>query len=123
MFGAFKVLRQLHEMLWLLAQAEARAYGPDTAEDVRHPQASVREVAEGPLEGILAADVESLHLQVAGILRGVGEEIRAGPSGLGGPTTGHPRARQHRPIHGSALTVAIVSADSWRKATPSESHQ
>jgi hypothetical protein len=33
MFAAFKVLRQLHEMRWLLGQAEAKAYGPDTAGD------------------------------------------------------------------------------------------
>jgi Pentapeptide repeats (8 copies) len=78
MFAAFKVLRQLHEMLWLLAQAEARAYGPDTAEDVRHLRAMVREVAEGPLEEVLAADVGSLHLQVGDALRSVSEEVRAG---------------------------------------------
>jgi hypothetical protein len=48
-----------------------------------HLQAKVRDVAEGPLEGVLAADVESLHLQVGGLLREVSEEIRAGYLGDG----------------------------------------
>ena len=78
MFAAFKVLRQLHEMRWLLGQAEAKAYGPDTAGDVRHLQAMVRDVAEGPLDDVLAADVGSLHVQVGDALRWVSEEVRAG---------------------------------------------
>lgn len=78
MFAAFKVLRQLHEMLWLLGQAAARAYGPDTAGDVRHLEGAVREVADSGLEEVLAADVESLHRQVGEALRVVSEEVRAG---------------------------------------------
>lgn len=78
MFAAFKVLRQLHEMLWLLGQAEAKAYGPDTAGDVRNLQAMVRDVAEGPLDDVLAADVGSLHVQVGDALREVSDEVRAG---------------------------------------------
>lgn len=90
MFAAFKVLRQLHEMLWLLAQAGAKAYGPDTAEDVRRLQAKVRAVAAGALEEVLAADIASLHLQVGGALREVSEEVRAGYFGAG-PSGDDPR--------------------------------
>ncbi|MFC4397479.1 pentapeptide repeat-containing protein [Arthrobacter sedimenti] len=78
MFAAFRVLRQLHEMLWHLAQAEAVAYSPDAADEVRHLQAKVREVAEGDLGTVLTADVGSLHLQVGEALRWVSEEVRAG---------------------------------------------
>jgi len=78
MFAAFKVLRQLHEMLWHLGQAVGVPYSPDTADDVRCLEARVREVAEGPLEHVLAADVGSLHLQVGETLRSVSEEVRAG---------------------------------------------
>jgi hypothetical protein len=78
MFAAFKVLRLLHEMLWHLGQAVGVAYSPDTADDVRCLEAQVREVAEGTLEHILAADVGSLHLQVGETLRSVSEEVRAG---------------------------------------------
>jgi len=78
MFAAFKVLRQLHEMLWHLAQAETAAYSPDTVEEVHSLEAEVRKVAEGPLAMVLAADVGSLHLQVGETLRSVSEEVRAG---------------------------------------------
>lgn len=78
MFAAFRVLRQLHEMLWLLGQAAVRAYGPDTAGDVRHLEGAVRKVADSGLEGLLAADVESLHRRVGETLRLVSEEARAG---------------------------------------------
>jgi len=78
MFAAFRVLRQLHEMLWHLAQAEAVAYSPDAADEVRHLQAKVRKVADGNLGKILTADVGSLHLQVGEALRWVSEEVRAG---------------------------------------------
>ncbi len=83
MFAAFRVLRQLHEMLWHLAQAEAVAYSPDAADEVRHLQAKVREVADGNLGKVLAADVGSLHLQVGEALRWVSEEVRAGYSAEG----------------------------------------
>lgn len=78
MFAAFRILRQLHEMLWHLAQAEAAAYSADTAGEVRHVESSVRKVAEGGLGKVLAADVESLHRQVGEALRWVSEEVRAG---------------------------------------------
>lgn len=78
MFAAFKVLRLLHEMLWHLGQAAGVAYSADTADDVRCLEARVREVAEGTLEHVLAADVGSLHLQVGETLRSVSEEVRAG---------------------------------------------
>ncbi len=78
MFAAFRVMRQLHEMLWHLAQAEAVAYSPDAADEVRLLQVKVREVAEGNLGKVLTADVGSLHLQVGEALRWVSEEVRAG---------------------------------------------
>jgi len=78
MFAAFRVMRQLHEMLWHLAQAEAVAYSPDAADEVRLLQMKVREVAEGNLGKVLTADVGSLHLQVGEALRWVSEEVRAG---------------------------------------------
>ncbi|MDQ0771243.1 hypothetical protein QF031_003992 [Pseudarthrobacter defluvii] len=78
MFAAFRVLRQLHEMLWHLTQAEAKAYSPETADDVHCLAARVREVAEGNLEEVLAADVGTLHGQVGEALRWVSEEVRAG---------------------------------------------
>ncbi|MDQ0662211.1 hypothetical protein QFZ35_000709 [Arthrobacter ulcerisalmonis] len=83
MFAAFKVLRQLHEMLWLLAEAGAKAYSPDTADGVRHLHAKVREIAKGDLKAVLAADVELLHGKVGAALQEVSEEIRAGFFGNG----------------------------------------
>lgn len=97
MFTAFKVLRQLYEMLWLLGQAAARAYGPDTAGDARSLAAAVRKVADSGLEDLLAADVESLHRQVGETLRVVSEEVRAGyfsaAYGDAGSSSLHPRIR------------------------------
>ena len=83
MFTAFRVLRQLHEMLWHLGQAETVAYSAVTADEVRQLQAKVREAADGNLEEVLAADVGALHLQVGEALRWVSEEVRAGYFGDG----------------------------------------
>lgn len=92
MFAAFRVLRQLHEMLWLLGQAADKAYGPDAAGDVSALQAALRKVADGRLEDLMAADVESLHRQVGETLRLVSEEARAGYFGAGYAGTGGPAA-------------------------------
>ena len=78
MFTAFRILRQLHEMLWHLAQAATAAYSADTAIEVRQVEWSVRKVAEGGLGEVLAADVATLHRQVGETLRWVSEEVRAG---------------------------------------------
>ena len=78
MFAAFRILRQLHEMLWHLAQAVAAAYSADTADEMRQVESNVRTVAEGRLGEVLAADVATLHLQVGEALRWVSEEVRAG---------------------------------------------
>jgi hypothetical protein len=78
MFAAFRVLRQLHEMLWQLDRAESMAYSPETAREVSQVRSLVRETAGGSLETVLAADVEVLHGKVGAALREVSEEVRAG---------------------------------------------
>lgn len=78
MFAAFKVLRQLHEMLWQLDRAESLAYSPETAREVGQVHSLIQGIAGGSLETVLAADVGSLHESVGAVLREVSEEVRAG---------------------------------------------
>lgn len=78
MFAAFKVMRQLHEMLWHLAEAQEKTFDADTAREAKELRAVIGDLASGPLPGLLACDLESLHSAVRTILVGVSEEVRAG---------------------------------------------
>lgn len=78
MFAAFKVMRQLHEMLWHLAEAQEKTYDADAAREARELRTLIADLCHGPLPGLLTCDLESLHSGVRTILLGVSEEVRAG---------------------------------------------
>ncbi|WP_434992079.1 pentapeptide repeat-containing protein [Arthrobacter sp. Ld5] len=77
MFAAFTVIRQLHEMLWYLAEAGSRTYDPDTL----HRVDDLRSVIEGAMgdgaQQVLALDLGSLHARVRSTLMDVSDEVRA----------------------------------------------
>jgi hypothetical protein len=74
MFAAFKVIKQLHEMLWHLAEAQERTFSPEIAAEVRALRVEVEAAARQPLD----LDPETLHARTGGLLRAVSEEVRAG---------------------------------------------
>lgn len=77
MFAVFKIVRQLHEMLWYLAEAQRRTFDPDLTDAGRLLAHHISSISQGDAPTILGADVESLHLSVRGLLMEVSEEVRA----------------------------------------------
>lgn len=77
MFAVFKVVRQLHEMLWYLVEAQQRTFDPDLASAAGHLSGRITTTAQGDATAILATDVETLHGEVRALLMEVSEELRA----------------------------------------------
>ncbi|MGR0158447.1 pentapeptide repeat-containing protein [Paenarthrobacter nitroguajacolicus] len=77
MFAVFKIVRQLHEMLWYLAEARQRTFDPDLALAADHLSKSLAAAAQGDASAVLAIDVERLHGEVRALLMEVSEELRA----------------------------------------------
>nr|WP_267277113.1 pentapeptide repeat-containing protein [Arthrobacter sp. CDRTa11] len=77
MFAAFKSMRQLHEMLWHLAEAQARTFDSYAAEDAKELAGRIDAIAGGTVPGLLSCDIEGLHGEVRGTLMEISEEVRA----------------------------------------------
>jgi uncharacterized protein YjbI with pentapeptide repeats len=77
MFPAFKVVRQLHEMLWYLAEATARTFDPDTSQHLGRLRTSIESAVSGDVHQLLRLDLTDLHAQVRSALMDVSEEVRA----------------------------------------------
>ena len=77
MFAVFKVVRQLHEMLWYLDEARQRAFDPGLAAEADHLSDRISAIAQGSAPTVLGADVETLHGEVRTLLMEVSEEVRA----------------------------------------------
>ncbi|MBO1268023.1 pentapeptide repeat-containing protein [Arthrobacter cavernae] len=77
MFSAFKAARQLHEMLWYLAEAQTRTFDPDASSRAVQLRNTIGQAVGGELPELLSMDVEDLHSQVRSTLMDVSEEVRA----------------------------------------------
>lgn len=77
MFAAFKAARQLHEMLWYLAEARQRTFDPDATDRAERLISTIEQAVGGDLAKILATDVQDLHTQARAILMEVSSEVRA----------------------------------------------
>ncbi|GAA1765244.1 pentapeptide repeat-containing protein [Pseudarthrobacter sulfonivorans] len=84
MFAAFKAVRQLHEMLWYLAEARRRTFDPDVAHRAMELGATIGRAVDGGLQQLLALDVQDLHAQVRSTLMEVSAEVRASYFAAGG---------------------------------------
>ena len=78
MFAAFKVMRQLHEMLWHLGEAQEKTFDASAAREAEDLRLVIGDLSRGPVTGLLACDLDSLHSAVRTILLAVSEEVRAG---------------------------------------------
>lgn len=76
MFGAFKVIRQLHEMLWYLTEATTRTFDPDTSHQANDLRLAI-EKAMNDTQQVLALDLGEMHTQVRSVLMDVSEEVRS----------------------------------------------
>ena len=76
MFPAFKVARQLHEMLWYLAAATTRTFDPDTSQQADELRVTI-EKAMVDTQHLLALDLGDMHTRVRTVLMDVSEEVRS----------------------------------------------
>lgn len=77
MFSAFKAARQLHEMLWYLAEAQVRTFDPEASQRARVLRSIIEKAVGGDPDGLLSLDVQELHAEVRLLLMAVSEEVRA----------------------------------------------
>ncbi|MGI5351770.1 pentapeptide repeat-containing protein [Streptomyces sp. CA-250714] len=80
MFAVFRVTRQLHELLWLLTEAEAAEQGGEE-EEARRLIAELDALVEGDAEVLRGVDVDVWRGRVGPVLETVSARVR---SGLGG---------------------------------------
>jgi hypothetical protein len=84
MFAAFTVMRQLHEMLWYLAEAQTRTFDPDAARGVQDLRGTIGRFTAGSVADLIALDLEALRSGVRRMLMDISEEVRAGYFAAGG---------------------------------------
>ena len=77
MFTAFKAARQLHEMLWHLAEAQARTFDPDAAQQAEQLRSTIEQALRGGVGELSSLDVQDLHLRVRAVLMDISAEVRA----------------------------------------------
>ncbi|GAA2497607.1 hypothetical protein GCM10010406_37650 [Streptomyces thermolineatus] len=104
MFEVFPVVRQLHELLWYLAEALELPPARPVHRDLRRALDDVDRLTRGSAEELAGADVAAVRGRVGELLTRVSELVRAevpgrrknhrGPissePGSGGPTSGEP---------------------------------
>jgi hypothetical protein len=77
MFAVFRVVRQLHEMLWYLSNASKLSPDPELAGQASATYELVNELSEGSGNEVLALDLEKLRMTVNGVLTKVSSNIRS----------------------------------------------
>jgi uncharacterized protein YjbI with pentapeptide repeats len=78
MFAVFPVMRQLHELLWLLAEALALPAARPVYDDLRRVQAHVEELTGTPAERLIDLDTTALRDRANPLLLRASELARAG---------------------------------------------
>lgn len=81
MFSAFSMMKQLHEMLWYLSEAQNRTYDPA---GVRALASTVSALTFGTVSELLSVEMGDLHGAVRDVLMSVSEEVRASYAAEGG---------------------------------------
>lgn len=77
MFDVFAVMRQLHEILWYLTEASAKA----PADDVSTALKDVEDLTNADAKTLLETDVDALRHRVRPLLARTSESLRAGIRG------------------------------------------
>ncbi|MBS2550386.1 pentapeptide repeat-containing protein [Catenulispora sp. NL8] len=81
MFAALPVLRQLHEMLWYLAEAETLASASALRTELGWSAQETERLARLPINKLLALDVAAHRVGVSELLSEVSALVRAGVGG------------------------------------------
>jgi hypothetical protein len=77
MFAVFRVVRQLHEMLWFLSNAVAATTDPALAAELSATYELIDQLSERPGDDVLALDVDRLRTRVNVGLGQVSDRVRA----------------------------------------------
>jgi hypothetical protein len=78
MFAAFGVLRDLHELLWYLDDAAHRADAAPWHREVESCRQEIQALTRLDADRLVAVDTAAVQAQVAVVLTGVSELVRAG---------------------------------------------
>jgi hypothetical protein len=117
MFAVFPVMRQLHELLWYLAEALSMPEAASPHPRLRRAEREVREAADAPPEILLALDVEALRSPAASLLRDAARMTReAGPTGTGDLPVARTRLRPGADLAGADLRGADLRGAELRGA-------
>jgi uncharacterized protein YjbI with pentapeptide repeats len=105
MFEVFRVMRQLHELLWYVTEALDLEPARPVHGDLRRALAEIRDLTFGSAESIIELDVNTLRGEVNTLLLRAGELVRACVPG---------RTKNHR---GAVLIGAKLSGADLRGAS------
>jgi hypothetical protein len=99
MFSAFTVMRQLHELLWYLAEARARPAAGPVHGELDEALDQVGRLTRSEADALIALDVEPLRRDVSHLLRRASELARGPerPQRLGHPGQAGPPGQPGRP--------------------------
>lgn len=117
MFEVFRVTRQLHELLWYLAEAARRAEPSALGEEASRLATGIDEVVGGSADALVAVDVDALRGRVGELLGRVSERARAGLGGRalrGADLVG--RRMRGAALRGANLRGALLLAADLRGA-------
>ena len=89
MFSAFKILRQLHEMMWYLLEAQERTYDPDAEDEARELADYLASLARRDVDELHTSDMDEVHTSVRAVLMTVSAQVRGSYFADGGHV--HPR--------------------------------
>jgi uncharacterized protein YjbI with pentapeptide repeats len=109
MFAVLPVMRQLHEMLWYLTEAQTLRGAEPLSEDVRAARERTERLTEGTPAELTGFDVGAYRQEVGGLLQRVSELVRAGIEGRG-------RDRRGADLMGADLRKANLRGVSLRGA-------
>lgn len=77
MFSAFAVVKELHEMMWHLLEAQQRTYDPDIADDARELVESLASQTRRSVDELESLETDEMRASVRSVLMEVSAEVRA----------------------------------------------
>ncbi|MGO4298714.1 pentapeptide repeat-containing protein [Leifsonia sp. RAF41] len=117
MFAVFPLMRQVHELLWYVADALALPAAASLHPALRRIRTEIRAIADAPPETILAIDLEEVRAPAAQLLRDAARLTReAGQIGTGPTRVGRSRIRPDADLLGADLRNADLRGAELRGA-------
>ena len=117
MFQVFGVMRQLHQLLWYLNEAQGFARARALFAELRTASETTERMARGSAAELLALDVEGHRAEALALLRRVSETVRTGRKGKdlwGAELVGADLRRQD--LRGASLRGACLLGADLREA-------